>query len=66
MWEREGAKKLCFTWNIIFIEDVMSEREIVFQKIFVGKQPIKNKPYFYKTFPLIKDSFPYHRAPLVR
>ena len=37
-----------------------------FANFFFGKQPIKNKSYFYKTFPLIKDSFPYHRAPLVR
>ena len=42
------------------------EREIVFHFFFSRKQPIKNKPYFYKTFPLIKDSFPYHRVPLVR
>ena len=34
-WEREGAKKLCFSWlqiNIIFIEDATHEREVVFQK----------------------------------
>ena len=34
-WERESVKKLCFPHlqkNIIFIEDAMSEREIVFQK----------------------------------
>ena len=33
------------------------EREIVFQ-FFFGKQPIENKSYFYKSFPLTKDSFP--------
>ena len=25
---------------------------------FFGKQPIENKPYFYLSFPLTKDSFP--------
>ena len=35
------------------------EREIVFHFFFFfGKRFIKNKPYFYKSFPLIKDSFP--------
>ena len=45
-WEREGAKKLCFSWlqkNIIFTGDAMSESS----KIYFGKQLIKNKPYFY-------------------
>ena len=51
-WEREDTKKLCFPrleMKIIFIGDVMSEREIVFQFFFFffGKQPIKNKFYFY-------------------
>ena len=37
----------------------MCEREIVFQFLFLfGKQPIENKPYFYKSFPLTEDSFP--------
>ena len=37
----------------------MCEREIVFQFLFFfGKQPIENKPYFYKSFPLTEDSFP--------
>ena len=34
-WEREGAKKLCFSWlqtKIIFIRDATCERETVFQK----------------------------------
>ena len=31
----------------IFIRDTTSEREIVFQIFFFGKQPIENKPYFY-------------------
>ena len=49
-WDREDAKKLCFPWlhkNIIFIGDALSEREIVFQFFFFGKQPKKNKLYFY-------------------
>ena len=29
-----------------------------FPKFFFGKQPIENKPYFYLSFPLTKDSFP--------
>ena len=33
-------------------------REIVFQNFIFGKQPIENKPYFYKSFPLTKDNFP--------
>ena len=33
-------------------------REIIFQFFFFGKQSIENKPYFYKSFPLTKDSFP--------
>ena len=33
--------------KIIFIGDVMHEREIVFQNFFFGKHPIKNKPCFY-------------------
>ena len=33
-------------------------REIIFQFFFFGKQPIENKPYFYESFPLTKDSFP--------
>ena len=36
----------------------LCEREIVFQKKNFGKQPIENKPYFYKSFPLTKNSFP--------
>ena len=36
----------------------LCEREIVFQKKKFGKQLIENKPYFYKSFPLTKDSFP--------
>ena len=32
------------------------EREIVFLFFFCGKQPIENKPYFYKNFLLTKDS----------
>ena len=32
-------------------------REIVFQIFFFGKQPIENKPYFYKSFPLTKNNF---------
>ena len=34
-------------WKLIFVWNY-----------FFGKQPIKNKPYFYKIFPLAKDSFP--------
>ena len=34
-------------------------RERLFSNfVFFGKQPIENKPYFYKSFPLTKDSFP--------
>ena len=36
--EREEAKKLSFSWlqkNIIFIEDAIYEREIVFQIFFL-------------------------------
>ena len=33
------------------------EREIVFFFFFCGKQPIKNKPYFYKSFSLTRDNF---------
>ena len=43
----------------IYIYKHKREREIVFQfYIFLGKQPIENKPYFYLDFPLTKDSFP--------
>ena len=42
----------------IYRSYVLCEREIVFQIIFFGKQPIENKPYFYKSFPLTKDIFP--------
>ena len=59
-WEREDTKKLCFPrlkTKIIFIGDATREREIVFQIFFFGKQPIENKPYFYLSFPLTKDSF---------
>ena len=34
----------------------MRERLISFF-FFFEKQPIENKPYFYKSFPLTKDSF---------
>ena len=43
--------------KIIFIGDATREKEIVFQIFFFGKQPIENKPYFYLSFPLTKDSF---------
>ena len=33
--------------KIIFIGDVMREREIVFQKKKIGQHPIESKPYFY-------------------
>ena len=34
-------------------------RERLFsKKKYFGKQPIENKPHFYKSFPLTKDSFP--------
>ena len=61
LWERQATKKLCFPWlqmKIIFIEDATREKEIVFQFFFFGKQPIENKPYFYLSFLLTKDSFP--------
>ena len=29
-----------------------------FPNLFFGKQPIENKPYFYKSFPLTKNNFP--------
>ena len=41
----------------IYKSYALCERKIVFQ-FFFGKQPIENKLYFYKSFPLIKDSFP--------
>ena len=49
-----GQKKIV----LIYSSYILSEREIVFHFFFLGKQPIKNKSYFYKSFPLIKDSFP--------
>jgi len=37
----------------IYRSYTLCEREIVFQKKKkIGKQPIENKPYFYKSFPL--------------
>ena len=70
LWERLNEwNKILFPEskeNNIYRNYAPYEREIVFHFFFSRKQPIKNKPYFYKTFPLIKDSFPYHRAPLVR
>ena len=36
----------------IYRSYALSEREIVFQIFFFGKQPIENMPYFYKSFPL--------------
>ena len=61
LWERLNE------WNkILFLESEEDniyrnytplEREIVFQFFFFGKQPIENKPYFYKSFPLIKFLF---------
>ena len=36
----------------------MWERDYFPIFFFFGKQPIENKPYFYKSFPLTKDSFP--------
>ena len=44
--------------NNIYRSYALCEREIIFQFFFFGKQPIENKPYFYKSFPLTKDSFP--------
>ena len=49
-WEREDTKKLCFPrlkMKIIFIGDATREREIIFQFLFFGKQPIEYNPYFY-------------------
>ena len=46
--------------KIIFIgvmREREREREIVFQKKKIGKQPIENKLHFYKSFPLTKDNF---------
>ena len=34
----------------------MRERDC-FPILFFGKQPIENKPYFYKSFLITKDSF---------
>ena len=44
--------------NITFIGTMHCVRERLFSKIFFRKQPIENKPHFYKSFPLTKDSFP--------
>ena len=41
----------------IYRSYVSHEREIVFFFFFCGKQPIKNKPYFYKSFSLTRDNF---------
>ena len=52
MREREGAKKLCFSWlqtKIIFIRNAAREKEIVFQ-FFFEKQPIEYKPDFLIEF----------------
>ena len=44
--------------KIIFIRATQCVRERdCFPKIFFGKQPIENKSYFYKSFPLTKNSF---------
>ena len=40
--------ELCTVW----------ERDCFPIFFFFGKQPIENKPYFYKSFLLIKDNFP--------
>ena len=63
LWERlnERTKEICFPWleeNNIYRSYALCEREIIFWNCFFGKQPIKNKSYFYKNFPLTKDSFP--------
>ena len=55
--------KYCFLnqKNIIFIGVMCRMRERLFSFFsfsFFGKQPIENKPYFYKSFPLTKNSFP--------
>ena len=43
---------------IIFIGAMHCVGERLFSIFFFfGKQPIENKPYFYKSFPLTKDSF---------
>ena len=51
-----GQKKIIF----IGVMQCVREREIAFQFFFffLGKQHIENKSYFYKSFPLTKDSFP--------
>ena len=46
--------------KIIFIgvmQDVRDRERDCFPKKKIGKQPIKNKPHFYKSFPLAKDNF---------
>ena len=49
-----GQKKIIFIRAIHYVR----EREIVFHFFFFffGKQPIENKPYFYKSFPLTNFS----------
>ena len=45
--------------KIIFIRAMHCVRERLFSKFFFfGKQLIENKAYFYKSYPLTKDSFP--------
>ena len=47
--------------KIIFIGIMCRMRDKLFSFFFFfffGKQPIENKPYFYKSFLLTKDSFP--------
>ena len=62
LWERLNE------WNkILFLESkedniyrnyTPHERERLFSNfLFFGKQPIENKPYFYKSFPLTKFLF---------
>ena len=40
----------------IYKSYALCERDC-FPHLFFGKQPIENKPYFYKSFPLTKNIF---------
>ena len=61
LWERLNEWKKIFFPRLeednIYRSYALCERDIVFQFFFFRKQPIKNRPYFYKSFPLTKDSF---------
>ena len=60
LWERLNEwKKIFFPRSKEDRSYALCKREIVFHFfLFLGKQPIENKSYFYKSFSLTKNIFP--------